>query len=105
MMPPSGMPRPKPEFLESAIVFAENELDRNAKLHIPPPGLHRMNRTEYANAIRDLLDIEVDAGKFLPSDDSTRGFDNVRARWAFPPRCSKVTSRRPARSAVWQSAT
>ena len=61
MMPPSGMPRPKPEVLESAIVFAENELDRTAKLHIPPPGLHRMNRAEYANAIRDLLDIEIDA--------------------------------------------
>ena len=76
MMPPSGMPRPKPEFLESAIVFAENELDRTAKLHIPPPGLHRMNRTEYANAIKDLLDIQIDPGKFLPSDDSTRGFDN-----------------------------
>src|SRR5512146_678742 len=65
MMPPSGMPRPKPEFLESAIVFAENELDRTAKAHIPPPGLHRMNRAEYANAIRDLLDIDIDPGKFL----------------------------------------
>src|SRR4030095_1212553 len=39
-------------------------------------GLHRLNRTEYANAIRDLLALEVDATKFLPSDDSTRGFDN-----------------------------
>src|SRR5579859_4356291 len=65
MMPPSGMPRPKPEIFESAIVYVENELDRNAKLHIPPPGLHRMNRTEYANAIRDLLDIEIDPAKFL----------------------------------------
>ncbi len=85
MMPPSGMPRPKPEFLESAIVFAENELDRTAKLRIPPPGLHRMNRTEYANAIRDLLDIEVDAGKFLPSDDSTRGFDNIAGALGISP--------------------
>ena len=85
MMPPSGMPRPKPEFLESAIVFAENELDRTAKLHIPPPGLHRMNRTEYANAVRDLLDIEVDAGKFLPSDDSTRGFDNIAGALGISP--------------------
>jgi len=76
MMPPSGLPRPKPEVLESAIVFVENELDRTAKVHIPAPGLHRMNRTEYANAIRDLLDIQIDPGKFLPSDDSTRGFDN-----------------------------
>src|SRR5436305_11021303 len=40
MMPPSGMPRPKPEAFESAIVYLENELDRTAKLHIPAPGLH-----------------------------------------------------------------
>jgi hypothetical protein len=85
MMPPSGMPRPKPEFLESAIVFVENELDRTAKLHIPPPGLHRMNRTEYANAIRDLLDIQIDPSKFLPSDDSTRGFDNIAGALGISP--------------------
>jgi hypothetical protein len=85
MMPPSGMPRPKPEVLESAIVFAENELDRTAKLHIPPPGLHRMNRAEYANAIRDLLDIQIDASKFLPSDDSTRGFDNIAGALGISP--------------------
>ena len=85
MMPPSGMPRPKPEFLESAIVFAENELDRTAKPHIPPPGLHRMNRAEYANAIRDLLDIQIDSSKFLPSDDSTRGFDNIAGALGISP--------------------
>jgi hypothetical protein len=85
MMPPSGMPRPKPEFLESAIVFMENELDHTAKLHIPPPGLHRMNRTEYANAIRDLLDIQIDPTKFLPSDDSTRGFDNIAGALGISP--------------------
>jgi hypothetical protein len=85
MMPPSGMPRPKPEVLESAIVFAENELDRSAKLHIPPPGLHRMNRAEYANAIKDLLDIEIDPSKFLPSDDSTRGFDNIAGALSISP--------------------
>ena len=85
MMPPSGMPRPKPEVLESAIVFMENELDRTAKVHIPAPGLHRMNRTEYANAIRDLLDIQIDASKFLPSDDSTRGFDNIAGALGISP--------------------
>jgi hypothetical protein len=85
MMPPSGIPRPKPEILESAIVFAENELDRNAKPHIPPPGLHRMNRAEYANAIRDLLDIQIDSSKFLPSDDSTRGFDNIAGALGISP--------------------
>src|SRR4029453_16527841 len=41
------------------------------------PGLHRLNRTEYANAIRDLLDLEVDVVTLLPSDDSNEGFDNI----------------------------
>jgi hypothetical protein len=44
---------------------------------MPPPGLHRLNRTEYANAIQDLLSLEIDPGKYLPSDDSTSGFDNI----------------------------
>ena len=39
----------------------ENELDRNAVTYLPPPGLHRLNRTEYTNAIRDVLGLEVDA--------------------------------------------
>ncbi|HSP68953.1 MAG TPA: DUF1592 domain-containing protein [Bryobacteraceae bacterium] len=85
MMPPSGMPRPNPQVFESGIVFLENELDRTAKAHIPPPGLHRMNRTEYANAIRDLLDIQIDPSKYLPSDDSTRGFDNIAGALGISP--------------------
>ena len=78
------------------------------------PGLHRLNRTEYANAIRDLLALEIDPGKYLPSDDSTRGFDNiagalvaiagaarrlhVRGRQDQPPRdrrCDSAPRRRP----------
>src|SRR5512145_2284098 len=55
LMPPTGMPRPDPSTLESLIRWMENELDRSAVPHLPPPGLHRLNRTEYANAIRDLL--------------------------------------------------
>jgi len=85
MMPPSGMPRPNPQVFESGIVFLETELDRTAKSHIPPPGLHRMNRIEYANAIRDLLDIQIDPSKYLPSDDSTRGFDNIAGALGISP--------------------
>src|SRR5215469_3071964 len=85
MMPPSGMPRPAPAVMESAIVFLENGLDRNAVTTLPPPGLHRMNRTEYANSIRDLLAIQIDPSKFLPTDDSTRGFDNVAAALGLSP--------------------
>ena len=49
----------------------------HARPHTPPPGLHRLNRTEYANAIRDLFDLTIDPAKYLPSDDSTSGFDNI----------------------------
>ena len=59
------------------ISWLENELDRRAVPHMPPPGLHRLNRTEYANVVRDLLNLEIDPAKYLPSDDSTYGFDNI----------------------------
>jgi mono/diheme cytochrome c family protein len=76
-MPPAGMPRPDAATYESMIAWLENELDRQAVPHAPPPGLHRLNRTEYANVVRDLLDLEIDPAKYLPSDDSTYGFDNI----------------------------
>src|SRR6185503_7226706 len=77
MMPPANAPRPDATTREAMIRWMENELDRTAVVHLPPPGLHRLNRTEYANVIRDLLGVQVDATKFLPSDDSARGFDNM----------------------------
>jgi mono/diheme cytochrome c family protein len=85
LMPPTGARRPDPATLESLIRGLENTLDSSATLHLPPPGLHRLNRTEYANAIRDLLALEVDATKFLPSDDSTRGFDNIAGALTMSP--------------------
>jgi hypothetical protein len=77
MMPPYGMRRPDPATYKGLITWLENELDRNAVTYTPPPGLHRLNRTEYANVIKDLLDLDVDPAKYLPSDDSTHGFDNI----------------------------
>ena len=77
MMPPSGARRPEPVALKGFITYLENELDRPGVPHMPPPGLHRLNRTEYGNVIRDLLDLEIDSAKYLPSDDSTHGFDNI----------------------------
>ena len=71
--------------MESLIRWMESELDRSAVTHLPAPGLHRLNRTEYANAIRDVLGLEVDATKFLPSDDSTRGFDNIAGALTMSP--------------------
>jgi mono/diheme cytochrome c family protein len=85
MMPPTGMPRPDVAAREALISWMENELDRSAVTHLPAPGLHRLNRTEYTNAIRDVLALEVDATKFLPPDDSTRGFDNIAGALTLSP--------------------
>jgi hypothetical protein len=85
MMPPSGLPRPDAAKYEAVIAWLETELDRRAVAHLPAPGLHRLNRTEYGNAIRDLLALEVDPAKFLPVDDSTRGFDNIAGALSLSP--------------------
>lgn len=77
MMPPAGARRPEPAVYKAMTAWLENELDRTATPYTPPPGLHRLNRTEYANAVRDLLDLDIDPAKYLPSDDSTHGFDNI----------------------------
>jgi mono/diheme cytochrome c family protein len=77
LMPPYPMLRPDPEALEGLMVWMENGIDSNAEMHLPAPGLHRLNRTEYTNAIRDLLAVNVDAATFLPPDDSSHGFDNM----------------------------
>jgi hypothetical protein len=85
MMPPSGMPRPDAAARESLIRWMETELDRSAAPNLFPPGLHRLNRSEYANAIRDLLSLDVDATKFLPPDDSSHGFDNMAGTLTMSP--------------------
>ena len=79
-MPPAGRPRPSEAQYESIIGRLETSLDRAAEAN-PDPGrtdtFRRLNRTEYQNAIRDLLDLHVDVSTLLPSDDSSHGFDNI----------------------------
>ena len=65
-MPPVPSRRPEPQQFDALISFLESELDRTAKPFMPPPGLHRLNRTEYANVIRDLLDLDIDPSAYLP---------------------------------------
>jgi len=79
LMPPSGARRPDRVVLDAFAGELETRLDRAVVAAPNPgaPGLHRLNRTEYANAIRDLLDLEVDVVTLLPSDDSNEGFDNI----------------------------
>jgi len=85
LMPPTTMPRPTDAEMAGMISWMETELDRSAKTYLPAPGLHRLNRVEYSNAIRDLLALDVDASKFLPADDSTRGFDNIAGALTMSP--------------------
>jgi mono/diheme cytochrome c family protein len=79
MMPPPGMPRPDKATLDGLATWAENELDRAWLVNSNPGrvGLHRLNRAEYGNAVRDLVGLEVDPGELLPADDSSAGFDNI----------------------------
>jgi hypothetical protein len=79
MMPPQGMPRPDEPTLNTFIVALENTLDAQARQN-PDPGfkpVHRLNRTEYGNAVRDLLDLDIDVTDLLPADDESYGFDNI----------------------------
>jgi hypothetical protein len=85
LMPPTGMPRPDRAVLDAAVTGMETELDRSAGTYLPAPGIHRLNRTEYTNAVRDVLGLKVDATKFLPADDSTRGFDNIAGALTMSP--------------------
>jgi hypothetical protein len=79
MMPPAGVRHPDPTTRATFVSALASTLDRAAAAKPNPgrPALYRLNRTEYANAIRDLLDLEVDAPTLLPPDDSAYGFDNI----------------------------
>jgi hypothetical protein len=79
VMPPPGEPAPESEAVDELVAWLETSLDAAAgNEHIPQEVvLHRLNRTEYQNAIRDLLDVEIDASTLLPDDDLAEGFDNI----------------------------
>jgi len=88
-MPPPGMPRPDQATLDAFVSRLEGELDRAADSH-PNPGrtdsLHRLNRAEYQNAIRDLLALDIDVASFLPADDADiHGFDNIAGLLSVSP--------------------
>ncbi len=78
-MPPPGVPGPDPRAAAAFSKFLETVLDREAAANPNPgrTGAHRLNRAEYSNAIRDLLDVDTQPGSLLPPDDSGHGFDNI----------------------------
>jgi hypothetical protein len=87
LMPPPGEPRPSEARTAAFVRWLEQSLDDAARAAPNPgaPALHRLNRAEYANAVRDLLDVTVDATTLLPGDDSSSGFDNVASALSVSP--------------------
>jgi len=87
LMPPAGVPRPDRATLDAFAERLENALDRAAAASSHPgaPALHRLNRAEYANAVRDLLSVDVDVSTLLPADDSSEGFDNIATALGVSP--------------------
>jgi mono/diheme cytochrome c family protein len=85
MMPPPGEPRPSRADAAALTQYLEQSVDASSSLNPGSTVLHRLNRTEYANAVRDLLAVEVDPAKFLPPDDSSRGFDNIAGSLTISP--------------------
>ncbi len=86
-MPPFGMPRPPAAVQKQFTASLESELDRVAAANPNPghPTIHRLNRNEYTNAIRDLLALDAKPGDSLPLDDSGYGFDNIGDVLSFSP--------------------
>ena len=79
MMPPPGIPRPDAATMKAFRSSLEDAVDQAAAVHpnAGAPALHRLNRTEYHNSIRDLLGIDVEVASLLPADDMSHGFDNM----------------------------
>ena len=78
-MPPAGRPAPDPGDRAELVAWLETGLDRAAAERPDPgsPAIHRLNRAEYRNAVRDLLGLDLDHARDLPADDSGYGFDNI----------------------------
>jgi hypothetical protein len=87
VMPPAGRPRPDKAGREEFIAWLERELDTAsaANLNVGRATLHRLNRTEYTNAIRDLLGLQIDGAALLPADNAAYGFDNIADALSLSP--------------------
>ncbi|MDG2175332.1 MAG: DUF1592 domain-containing protein [Gammaproteobacteria bacterium] len=87
MMPPLGKDRPGASEVDNFVADVGHSIDSAwaAKPNSGAPLLHRMNRTEYQNAIRDLLDLPINAASMFPADNSSEGFDNIASALSVSP--------------------
>lgn len=87
MMPPPGMPRPEPAAYQKLITSLETTVDAYARTNPNPGGrsFQRLNRPEYTRAVKELLELDVDAGRWLPNDTMSANFDNIADEQALSP--------------------
>ena len=87
MMPPAGSKRPDAAAYAALTSSIESSVDQAVATRpaVVPPGVHRVNRVEYANSVRELLGLEIDPAAFLPVDDASSGFDNLAGTLTLSP--------------------
>src|SRR5205807_3547173 len=85
-MPPPGMPQPSQQEVDALVSWLESTLDESSKAHLAGHvSVQRLNRTEYANAVQDLLAVDIDPTQFLPADIAVEGFTNIAAALTVSP--------------------
>src|SRR6516162_10853784 len=85
-MPPPGMLQPSQQEVDALVGWLESTLDKSSKAHLAGRvPVQRLNRTEYANAVQDLLAVEIDPTQYLPADIAVEGFSNIAAALTVSP--------------------
>src|SRR5215468_6115547 len=85
-MPPPGMPQPSQQEVDALVAWLESTLDESSKAHLAGRvAVQRLNRNEYANAVKDLLAVEIDPNQYLPADIAVEGFTNIAAALTVSP--------------------
>src|SRR5437588_4345718 len=85
-MPPPGAPQPSQQEVDALVGWLESTLDKSGMEHLAGRvAVERLNRTEYANAVQDLLAVEIDPAQYLPADIAVEGFSNIAAALSVSP--------------------
>src|SRR3984957_1437663 len=85
-MPPPGIPQPSQQEVDALVSWLETTLDKSGKEHLAGRvAVQRLNRNEYANAVKDLLAVEIDPNQYLPADIAVEGFNNIAAALTVSP--------------------
>src|SRR6267154_1752747 len=85
-MPPPGAPQPSQKEVDALVAWLETTLDKSGSAHLAGRvAVQRLNRTEYANAVQDLLAVEIDPAQYLPADIAVEGFSNIAAALSVSP--------------------